>query len=197
MTDVLRFARAVRLPERWAPTRNYGVDEALVRRAQAGDEDAFDAIVDASIDRLFSIATLIARDRTIAEDAVQDALIRAWRDLPTLREPARAAAWLARLTVNATYDQLRGRRRIRELRPLDETLPSGVDEAAGIVNRALLAWAYDRLPVEQRAVVVLHYYLGLSLDEVAATLGVPPGTARSRLNAGLVQMRRWIAGANA
>jgi RNA polymerase sigma-70 factor (ECF subfamily) len=167
------------------------VNEAIVRRAQAGDHVAFTMIVDASIDRMFAVATLIARDRTIAEDAVQDAMIRAWRDLPSLRDPSRIAAWIARLTVNATYDLLRGRRRLDEIRPLSESV-ARADDAIGTVDRLMLSWAFGRLPVEQRAVVVLHYYVGLSLDEVSAALGIPAGTARSRLHAALVSMRRGI-----
>lgn len=168
------------------------MDEAVVRRAQDGDEHAFATIVDESIDRLFAVATLMTRDRTLAEDAVQDALVRAWRDLPSLRDPARISAWLARLTVNATYDVLRRQRRIREIRPLHDDSAVVADQAPAMIDRAFLAWAYGRLPPEQRAVVVLHYYLGLSLDETAATLSIPPGTARSRLHAGLAAMRRSI-----
>lgn len=170
------------------------MDEAIVRRAQRGDHAAFGAIVDGSIDRLYALATLIARDRSLAEDAVQDALVRAWRDLPTLREPERISAWLARLTVNATYDLLRRQRRARQLRPLTDDSAAAADEATGVVDRALLEWAYGRLPAEQRAVVVLHYYVGLSLDEAAHVLGIPAGTARSRLHAALGAMRHSIGG---
>lgn len=168
------------------------VDEAVVRRAQRGDEEAFEAIVDDSIDRLYGIATLIARDRSLAEDAVQDALLRAWRDLPTLREPDRLGAWLGRLTVNATYDLLRKRRRVRDLKPLTDDVAVHAGEAGATIDRTALAWAYDRLPTEQRSVVVLHYYAGLSLDEVATTLGIPAGTARSRLHAALRALRHHL-----
>ena len=157
-----------------------------------GDEHAFASIVDGSIDRLYAIATLITRDRSLAEDAVQEALVRAWRDLPKLREPQRVSAWLARLTVNATYDVLRRRRRVRDLRPLDEMSAIVSDAASSVVDRLVLSEAYGRLSPEQRAVIVLHYYQGIPLDEVAATLGIPAGTVRSRLNAALSSMRRWL-----
>jgi RNA polymerase sigma-70 factor (ECF subfamily) len=166
------------------------VDDGVVVRAQRGDEHAFGTIVNESIDRLYAIAILISRDATLAEDAVQDALIRAWRDLPNLRDPARINAWMARLTVNATYDQLRKRRRIRGLSRPDEDIVATADETAATINRTSLKASYDRLPVEQRAVVVMHYYLGLSLDEAAQALAIPPGTVRSRLNAALKTMRR-------
>lgn len=168
------------------------MDDAVVRRAQRGEHAAFRLIVDEAIDRLYAVASLIARDHTLAEDAVQDALLRAWRDLPTLRDPTRLDAWLGRLTMNATYDVLRRHRRVRELRPLLEDSAVTSDSAPGSVDRALLDWAYGRLPPEQRAVVVLHYYAGLTLDEAAAHLGIPPGTVRSRLHAALGSMRRWI-----
>ncbi len=168
------------------------MNDEIVRRAQAGDHAAFTMIVDASIDRMFAVATLIARDRTIAEDAVQDAMIRAWRDLPSLRDPSRIAAWITRLTVNATYDLLRHRRRLDEVRPTVDTQTAS-DDAGRTVDRLLLSWAFGRLPVEQRAVVVLHYYVGLSLDEVSGALAIPAGTVRSRLHAALVSMRRRIA----
>jgi RNA polymerase sigma-70 factor (ECF subfamily) len=168
------------------------LDEAVVRLAQSGDHEAFGKIVDESIDRLFALATLMTRDSTLAEDAVQDALVRAWRDLPRLRDPSKCTAWLTRLTVNATYDVLRRYRRVRETRPLDESQPATADEAGATLDRASLSWAYGHLPIEQRSVVILHYYLGLSLDEAAATLGIPRGTVRSRLNAGLTTMRRLL-----
>lgn len=163
-----------------------------MRQAQQGSHDAFRLIVGSSIDRLHAVASLIARDPTIAQDAVQEALVRAWRDLPKLREPKSVSSWLAQLTVHATYDILRRQRRVRQLRPLAEDSAISIDESGRSVDRVLLGWAYERLPPEQRAVIVLHYHLGLSLDEVAATLGIPAGTARSRLHAALKSMRRWI-----
>jgi RNA polymerase sigma-70 factor, ECF subfamily len=191
-SDAIVVRRALHRRSAVSAQEGHSVDEAVVRRAQKGEQEAFETIVDASIDRLFALATLMTRDRSLAEDAVQDALIRAWRDLPRLREPARISAWLARLTVNATYDLLRRQRRIREIHPLRDDSAISADQAPAAIDRALLASAYGRLPPEQRAVVVLHYYLGLSLDEAATTLSIPPGTARSRLHAGLSAMRRWI-----
>jgi RNA polymerase sigma-70 factor (ECF subfamily) len=169
------------------------VDADVVRRAQHADQEAFAEIVNESLDRLFAIASLMTRDRSLAEDAVQDAMLRAWRDLPKLRDVDRLPAWLSRLTVNATYDLLRKRRKVRELKPLDDSIAAHGNEAAQTVDRALVLWAYGQLPAEQRAIVVLHYYVGLSLDEAADTLAVPRGTVRSRLHAALGAMRRAIA----
>lgn len=192
-----RAARATTPSSAWGPSAYLGdgmgtsVDVALVRRAQGGDEDAFATIVGGSIDRLYALAALMTRDPSLAEDAVQDAYARAWRDLPRLREPERLGAWLSRLTVNASYDLLRRRKHVRRALPLDMASPVSAD-AASPVDRIDLADAYGRLPVEQRAVVVLHYYLGLPLDEIAATLSIPRGTVRSRLNAALRAMRSWL-----
>jgi RNA polymerase sigma-70 factor (ECF subfamily) len=172
------------------------VDVALVRRAQHGDHDAFATIVGGSIDRLFALAALMTRDPSLAEDAVQDAFARAWRDLPRLREPDRLDPWLSRLTVNASYDLLRRRKHVRQALPL-EVAPAMIADWGSPVDRIDLAAAYGRLPPEQRAVVVLHYYLGLPLDEVAITLSVPPGTVRSRLNTALRSMRAWLGPAEA
>ena len=168
------------------------MDDGVIRRAQQGDHDAFRLLMTMYVDRLFAVSSLIARDHALAQDAVQEALVRAWRDLPKLREPSKVSSWLAQLTVRATYDLLRRQRRVREIRPLTEDAAVSADDSARSVDRVLVGWAFDRLPPEQRAVIVLHYHLGLSLDEAAASLGIPPGTARSRLNAALTSMRRWM-----
>jgi RNA polymerase sigma-70 factor (ECF subfamily) len=162
----------------------------LVERAQRGDHDAFAALVDASIDRLDAAARLILRDRDLARDAVQEALIRAWRDLPGLRDPSRYDAWLQRLTVNACLDLLRRRRR----RPIEVEIttlnsPAASDTSADIAQREMLDHALGRLTPAQRAVVALHYLLGMPLPEVAASLGIPYGTAKSRLHYSLAAMR--------
>ena len=135
----------------------------------------------ASVARLDAAARLILRDPELARDAVQDGFIRAWRSLPTLRDPDRFDGWLHRLVVRSCIDSIRerGRRPIEvELTPLDA--PAIADIASVVADRELLDLALRRLEPEQRAVVVLHYYLGMSLPEVAATLGIPVGTAKSR-----------------
>jgi RNA polymerase sigma-70 factor (ECF subfamily) len=165
----------------------------LVERAQQGDHDAFVALVDPSLARLDAAAWLILRDAELARDAVQDAMVRAWRDLPGLRDPDRFGPWLHRLTVNACLDQARRRRRRVievELTPLDH--PPVADAAAQVADRDLLDHALARLEPEQRAVVVLRFFLGLSLSETAAALGVPIGTVKSRLHRSLAQMRMTV-----
>jgi RNA polymerase sigma-70 factor (ECF subfamily) len=166
----------------------------LVERAGRGDHDAFAALVVASISRLEAVANLIVRDPELARDAVQDAYIRAWRDLPGLRDPERFDAWLHRLTVNACLDAVRRRRR----RPMEVELPpilsqSVADQFGDVANRDQLERAFRRLKPELRAVLVLHYYLGLTASAVAETLDIPMGTAQSRLHRALDELRAAIA----
>jgi RNA polymerase sigma-70 factor (ECF subfamily) len=162
----------------------------LVERAMAGDHDAFADLARASIGRLFSAARLILRDDGRAEDAIQEALVAAWRDLSALRDPERFEAWLHRLLVRACYREARRGRRRWEIevgiRPLEGAVP---DPSISLADRDQLERGFRRLDVDQRVVLVLHYYLGLSLDEAADTLGIPPGTVRSRLHRATTAMR--------
>jgi RNA polymerase sigma-70 factor (ECF subfamily) len=166
----------------------------LVERAQRGDHDAFAALAGTAIARLDAAARLILRDHELARDAVQEALVRAWRDLPTLRDADRFDAWLHRLLVNACLDLVRRRKRRAhevELTPLHT--PTSADFSGGIVDRDQLDRALRALEPDWRALVVLHYYLGMPLPEVAADLGIPLGTAKSRLHRAMGLLRSAIA----
>jgi RNA polymerase sigma-70 factor (ECF subfamily) len=166
----------------------------LVERARRGDHDAFAELVDGALARLDAAARLILRDPELARDAVQEALIRAWRDLPGLRDPARFDAWLHRLTVNACLDLARRRKRRVievELSPIEPAAPT--DVAGAFADRELVDGALRRLDPGHRAVVALHYLLGMPLPEVAVSLGIPVGTAKSRLHYALVAMRTSVA----
>jgi RNA polymerase sigma-70 factor (ECF subfamily) len=161
-----------------------------VERAARGDQDAFGLLVHGSLARLDAVARLILRDADLARDAVQEALVRAWRDLPGLRDPDRFDAWLHRLAVRACLDFARHRRRRVievELTPFDD--PPVSDTSAALADHDLLDGALRRLEPEQRAIVVLRYYLELSLQETAAVLGIPTGTVKSRLHRSLAAMR--------
>lgn len=164
--------------------------QGIVERAKRGDHDAFAVLVDIAIARLDAAARLILRDRELARDAVQEALIRAWRDLPGLRDPGRFEAWLYRLTVHACLDLARRRRR----RPIEVEIsplhtPAAPDVAGSLADRELIDDALRGLEPGHRAVVALHYLLGMPLPEVAASLAIPLGTAKSRLHYALAAMR--------
>jgi RNA polymerase sigma-70 factor (ECF subfamily) len=166
------------------------MDRDLVERARSGDHDAFAVLAGAAISRLDGAAWLILRDAEQAKDAVQNCLVRAWRDLPTLRDPDRFDAWLHRLLVRACIDEARRLRRHRltvDLTTID--VPSPERPESAIADRDQLERGFLRLDPEMRAVIVLHHYLDLPLPEVATTLGIPLGTAKSRLHRALHQLR--------
>jgi RNA polymerase sigma-70 factor (ECF subfamily) len=165
----------------------------LVRRASAGDQDAFSRLAAGAVDRMYAIAYRILRDPDRAQDATQQALFGAWRDLPTLRDHDRFEAWLYRLVVHACYAESRSQRRhVARIRALPIDPPSMPDTAIAVADRDELEHAFRSLSPEQRAVVVLHHYLGYPLTEIAATLGIPSGTARSRLHYATRQLRAAI-----
>ena len=156
---------------------------ALVERARAGDEEAFASLARAAGDRLLGIAYRILRDLGLAEDAVQQTLVIAWRELPSLRDDDRFDAWLHRLLVNACYAEARRDRRwASNVRVLPVDGPAGPDDFVTVALRDQLERGFRRLPPEQRAVFVFHHHLGLTLPEVADELGVPLGTVKSRLH---------------
>jgi RNA polymerase sigma-70 factor (ECF subfamily) len=166
----------------------------LVEQAQRGDHDAFAVVTRAAVARLDAAARLILRDRELARDAVQDTLLHAWRNLPGLRDPERFEAWLHRLLVRSCIDLLRR----RQSRPIEVELPPiggpvtgdiGVD----VVERQMVEHALSRLDPSWRALVVLHYFLGMPLPEASAILGIPLGTAKSRLHRAIGVMRDAIA----
>ena len=163
----------------------------LAERARQGDHDAFTALVDGSIGRLYAVACLILRDRDRANDAVQEALVAAWRDIRGLRDPDSVDAWFRRLLVRACYRQARSERRrsIVELRVVPDVPPISPSPELSIVDRDRLERGFARLGPDQRAILVLYHYLGLPLTEVAETLDIPNGTAKSRLNRALAAMR--------
>jgi RNA polymerase sigma-70 factor, ECF subfamily len=164
--------------------------DGLVDRARRGDRQAFAELVRATGARLDATARLILRDPDLAQDAVQDTLIRAWSSLPGLRDPATFNHWLHSLVAHACIDMIRKRRRRVvevELTPLH--FSEQFDDTGRVADRDLLDRALARLEPEERAVVVLHYYLDLPLPQVARMLGIPGGTAKSRLHRSLGILR--------
>ena len=163
----------------------------LVVRAQSGDVEAFSALTLEATRRLHAAARLILRDDEAARDAVQDSLFGAWLNLRSLRDPDRFDAWLHRLLVNACYRAAKRHRarEVIELKVMTETEDVTLDDQKALATRDRLERGFRRLSTEQRAVLVLRHYLGLSLLETADVLGVPLGTVQSRLNRATAAMR--------
>ncbi len=176
-----------------APRLGGRMERDLVQRAMAGDHTAYGELVRRSIDRLYAVARLILRDSVRAEDAVQEALVAAWRDLSALRDPDRFEAWLRQLVVRSCYREARRdrQRMLREVRvaPLAGVIP---DPAGMAAIRDQLDRGFSRLDAEQRALVVVHFYLDLPLPEAADLLGIPLGTAKSRLHRAIGRMRAGL-----
>jgi RNA polymerase sigma factor (sigma-70 family) len=163
----------------------------LVERARSGDHEAFAALAKESFARLYGAAKLILRDQDRAQDAVQEALVLAWKHVQAIRDPEAWDAWLYRLTVRACYRLARSakRRDVLELHVEPDREPAGHDFTGPLVERDRLGRELGRLPVDQRAVMVLHFYLDLPHTEAASVLDIPVGTAKSRLHRGLETLR--------
>jgi RNA polymerase sigma-70 factor (ECF subfamily) len=161
----------------------------LIERARQGDREAFGQIAALEIDRLHAIARLILRDAYLAEDAVQEALIRCWRQLPKLRNVATFDGWLYRILVRAAADELGRRHRFAASVQSLRLEPSMADQTGGIADREELERAFGRLSIDHRAVVVLHHYADLAMPQVAKALEIPEGTAKSRYHYAMAALR--------
>jgi RNA polymerase sigma factor (sigma-70 family) len=169
------------------------MERTLVEQAMHGDEAAFDALIGRVGDHLHSVARRILRDPYLAEDATQRALLDAWRNLPRLKDPDRFEAWVYRLLVNACHAEARRERRHRAtLRLLESDEPIVLDSSSQLATQHQLDQAFRSLGVEQRTVVVLIHYVGLSPAETAEVMGTPVGTVRSRLHYALKSLRAEV-----
>lgn len=158
------------------------MDRRLVEQAQHGDREAFTTLAFELSDRLFAVAHRMVRDFDTAGDVLQVTLVRIWRDLPSLKDTDNLEAWSYRILVRACYDTLRKARRqpaTLALLPRDDV---AADPALGVADREELERAFRTIPVEQRVAIVLQYYRGMTLQEIAETLQVPIGTVRSRIH---------------
>jgi RNA polymerase sigma-70 factor (ECF subfamily) len=165
-------------------------DQALIERSAAGERDAYDVLVRTRLDGLYHTALAILRHEADARDAVQDACVRAWRDLRSLREPSRFDAWLGRILVNECRGRLRSRRRV-EVREIDlsafgdgpqEATARGPSLAQHVVEVDAVRRAFLRLRAEERVLLALHHADGRSVDEIAELVGAPAGTVKWRLH---------------
>ena len=170
------------------------MERALVELARGGDEEAFASLIRMAGDRLMAIAFRILRDADRAEDAVQQAIVTAWRDLPALRDPDRFGGWLYRILVNACYVEARKNRRWNaNVRVLTPDIPAAsADELLSVEDRDELERAFRRLPPEQRAAFVLHHYAGMRLSDIGEALEIPVGTVKSRLHYATASLRAAI-----
>ena len=162
---------------------------AHVLDAMRGDHDAFAALITGATSRLYALACLILRDSDRAEDATQEAFVRAWREIPRLRDADRFDAWLRRLVVNACYDEARRVTRRAEVSLISLGERSVGDTSAASAESDRIEQAFRVLPLDQRTVLVLQHYESLSHTEIAETLGIPVGTVKSRVRYGVAAMR--------
>ena len=160
-----------------------------VERAMRGDHDAFAALIGASANRLYALASLILRDSDRAQDATQEAIVRAWRELPRLRDPERFETWLRRMVVNACYDEGRRIRRRAEVSLLHLADHQVVDPTATFAESDRIERAFRRLPLDQRTALVLQHQFGMTHPDIAETLGIPIGTVKSRIRYATSAMR--------
>jgi RNA polymerase sigma-70 factor (ECF subfamily) len=159
------------------------VDRDLVVAAQRGDQAAFVDLIRFRGGRFLAIAHRILRDVDRAEDALQEALVIAWRDLPSLRDPDRFDAWVHRLLTNVCIAEAgRERKRISNLYVLPIDGPAAPDELLSVADRDQLDRGFRRLNPDERAILVLRHFVGYEPTEIAELLGSPAGTIRSRLH---------------
>lgn len=176
------------------------MDKELIRSAASGDHEAYTSIVHAVIDQFHGIAFSVLRDTHLAEDAVQAALISVWRDLPKLRDPDRFGAWSKRILLNACYTEARRRRRFsREItedvipvETVESVISVAEDGLETVLDRDLLERGFLHLSVEQRVVMVLHFFLDLKPEQAADILGIPVGTFKSRVHRATSALRAGL-----
>jgi RNA polymerase sigma-70 factor, ECF subfamily len=171
----------------------------LVTRALQGDQEAFGEIVDQYSTLMLRTASMIVGDRDIAEDVVQDALIQAWNHLGDLRKAGALRPWLMRIVVNQCISFKRRLARsaafMRQALSEQETdiIAQAADAHKGRLERDWdLAHAIESLPMKQRVVIILHYYNGMTLPEMAEALTTSENTLKKRIQAALTNLRRIL-----
>lgn len=182
------------------------MDRELVERARRGDREAFETIVRATIDSVYRRSVAVLGNEADARDATQDTFLATWRELPRLRDSGRFDAWLARIGLNSARMTLRRRGRLREI-PVEALQPGagspispnrslvarGADGTADVAERDAMRRAFGRIPMEQRALLYLHHVEGRPVEDLAAVLDIPVGTAKSRLHAARAALQRAVA----
>jgi RNA polymerase sigma-70 factor, ECF subfamily len=180
---------ALRLADQGLAARS--ADDSLLDRAAGGQPEAFDALIRPRLDRLYRMAVTITRSEADARDAVQEACVLAWRELPRLRDRKRFDSWLAQILVNSCRGLLRRQRRVR-VREIGVDEPEPGEPGAGayqtgaegeqIAEVELIRRAFDRLGTDTRALLAMHYVEERPLAEIARIAGAPVGTIKWRLS---------------
>jgi RNA polymerase sigma-70 factor, ECF subfamily len=174
------------------------LENSLANEGESDVADRFLRLADGELDRAYRWAGLMLGDQHEAEDATQDALLRAWVSVTSLRDPAGFQAWFDRILVNVCRDRLRRRRKVRMI-VIDDfasVIPTK-DPFKRLVDQDEVLRAMASLDDDVRIVLVLHYWADLSLDAVAERCGWPIGTVKSRLHRGLARMRALLNAASA
>jgi len=172
------------------------LQSSVVERARNGDREAYDFLAREAAQRLYPVAFRVLRDKDLADDALQRALVAIWRELPKLRDDTKFEAWSYRVLMRFCSDELRRRSRVR--REIGQLDLSGMttDQHKEIVDRDQLERAFARLSADHRAVIVLTYYGGMTGAQAASALGVAPGTVASRLHHALRSLRAALEADN-
>ena len=182
--------------------------QALVERARAGDSRAFETLIEERYWRLSRLALSVTASEADARDALQDGCLRAWRDLPGLRDPSRFDAWLWRIVLNSCRNAVRSRRRVRvhEISVIDDaseqpggrSVAGGGDAAFGsdpgdaVPEGDLIRRAFDRLDADKRAILILHHVEERKVAEIADLLQIPEGTVKWRLHSARQALSRAL-----
>jgi RNA polymerase sigma-70 factor (ECF subfamily) len=161
-------------------------EAALIARARAGDHDAFAALIGPRADRVLRTARAIVGDEAGAHDATQNALVSAWINLPRLKDATKFDAWINRVLRNECLQTLRQRRRVREIDLSTAELAgdrsvTAPDPSSATLETAAVKGAFRRLSVDDRMILLLHHLHAMPIEDVATRLGIPVGTAKSRL----------------
>jgi RNA polymerase sigma-70 factor (ECF subfamily) len=174
--------------------RPVAVPARQVEAAMGGDEAAYEELVTTRVARSYRMALAILGSEADARDAVQDAWVAAWRQLPTLLDASRFASWLDQIVVNTCRMTLRKRRRVREIALADDAdIASHHPGPEQVAEREALDRAFGRLTIDQRSILVLHHLERQPLSVIAETLGIPVGTAKSRLHTARSTLERLLA----
>ena len=178
VSDVIRYEMSI--------NQEADVLRAELAGSAAERAEAFTQLLDRCLDRSFRLAAVILGNRADAEDAVDDAALRAWQHVGSLREPDRFDAWFTRIVVNVCRDRLH-RHRLPDALMVEP--PIADDRFADIDERAALHQALAALTPDHRAVIALRYVEEKTVEEIAAQLGIRTGTVKSRLHYGVAELR--------